>query len=384
MNDRRDTGTSDAALLRSIVRAAANAPSAHNTQPWEPRITAHGIELGVARGRTLPFGDPTGRDTLLALGAWTECAVVAADAAGRGLDVTVRPALADPSAIVAGRSDDVLAELRLRAAPDGATGAGDAAGPDDVAPAGGRSSAPLGNRLTFRGRMHADPGLLEGASFELPSWLRLVPISAKDLAHFSSLGTADVLTRPGVAEELAGWLRLAPMHPRYDVDGLTDRTMLLPIPLARLAAGVTRRRRLRNLSARAARRTSDLVRRLLLEVHLDAAGDDADAAHFVLVADANRLDLGRGMELTRVLNAPLGLPADRVFEAGRALLRVWLFVTRRGAAFAPHSEVLDSALAQGELQYRLGLDRRDVPLFVTSVGVPAVAEPPRSARRRVV
>lgn len=376
MNEHAPVDDADTALLRSIVRAAASAPSAHNTQPWAPRVVDGAIELGVAGARTLPFGDPTARDVLLALGAWTECAVLVAAAAGRHLEVDVLPAIALRDALVGGGAGEALVVLTLAGSAPAAT--------TDEGVASARARGALDRRLTYRGRMRADPALLEDAGAELPSWLRLVPVSGPDLAHVSSLGTADVLTRPGVAEELAAWLRLSPRHPRYDVDGLTDRTLVLPSVLARIASGVTRRRRLRDLSAGAVRRGSDVVRRLLLEVHLDAAGAAADAGHVAFVADANRLDLGQGVELTRILNSPLGLPADVVFEAGRVLLRVWLSATERGAAFAPHSEVLDSALAQGELQFRLGLGRRDVPLFVTSVGVPATAEPPRSARRRVV
>lgn len=347
--------------LRDIVAAASRAPSAHNTQPWDPRIRADAIDLGVATGRTLAVGDPTGRDTVLALGAWTEAAVAAARAEGRALDVATLPALADPAVIVRAERRDPVARLSL--------------GGDVPA-----RRAPLGKRLTYRGAVRRVPGFLDAASAVVPPWIRLVPISARDLRRMSALGTADTLTRPDVAEELAAWLRLSPEHPRYEVDGLSDRVLLLPPRLAALAAPLTRNRRLRDGAARVARIGGDLVRRALLEVPIQAAGEAADADHFALVVESDELDLGTGAALTRILNSPLGLPAETVFEAGRALLRVWLLAAERGIAFAPHSEVLDSALAQGELQYRLGLGRRAVPLFVASAGRP-MAVPPRSPRR---
>lgn len=372
-----ERNAADRALLERVTAEAACAPSAHNTQPWSPRIVdgpdgAPAIDLGVARGRTLPAGDPTGRDTLVSLGAWTEAAAIAAGAAGRALRVELLDTVDDPSVIVRAERDVPVVRLTL----------GDELPADGAADRAVRAGD-LRRRMTYRGEVDPAPGFLAEARRVVPDWIRLVPVDAADLRHFSSLGSADTWTRPGVVEELARWLRLSPRHPRHDVDGLSAETLLLPAPVAAVGALATRRRRLRDGVVGVSRVGGDLLRRLLLEIHLDAAGDASDDEHFVLVADANGLDLGRGLDLTRTLNSPLGLPAEAVFEAGRALMRVWLVAARSGVTFAPHSEVLDSSLAAGELQYRLGLARRDVPLFVTAVGRPRTATPPRSARRPV-
>ncbi|SDT00275.1 hypothetical protein [Microlunatus soli] len=373
--DRRTAGRSsgpDESLLAELITVAASAPSAHNTQPWDPRISAGGIELGVAEGRTLPVGDGTGRDTLLALGAWTEAAAIAARRAGRELIVDTLPTLGDPELIVSARRRDPVARLTLGGAPR----------PTDD-PARLLDADLLAARLTYRGPVRRADGFLTAAATVLPDWAGLVPITARDLNRMALLGTADTLTRPGAVEELASWLRLSPRHPQYAVDGLTDRVLRLPRPVAAVAAPFTRPDRPRRAAAWAARRGGDLLRRLLLEVPIEAAGDAADADHFTLVVRSNELAIGTGVELTRVLNSPLGLPPEVVFETGRVLLRVWLCAARMGAAFSPHSEVLDSALAQGELQHRLGLGRRTVPLFVASVGRPAERHPARSPRRRL-
>ena len=86
--------------LNRIIADAASAPSAHNTQPWSPRMIGDGeaVELRVARTRTLPASDPTGRDTLLGLGAWLEAFSVSAAAHRVDFDVELLPALADPEA----------------------------------------------------------------------------------------------------------------------------------------------------------------------------------------------------------------------------------------------------------------------------------------------
>ncbi|PPG43213.1 hypothetical protein [Pseudoclavibacter sp. RFBA6] len=411
--------------LNRIIADAASAPSAHNTQPWSPRMIGDGaaVELRVARKRTLPASDPTGRDTLLGLGAWLEAFSVSAAVHRVDFDVELLPALADPEAIVHARSDDPVLRIQLHQGRE-STGGGTGGGTDDgtgggagggtpnvrttaadrhdgstdapgsrLAPAGAASPASSGgpdpdrhllaSRKTVRSGLEPAKGLVIELASSLPDWLRLVPVDADDLRHFSSLGTADTVREPGVARELAHWLRLHPSHPRYDVDGLNDRVLGVPAVASRFASAFTRNRRLREAAVRVVTPVGELWRRALLEVPVSAAGEDAPAAAtaFALVADTKLLDIGSGAEVTRVLNSPLGLPPERVLEAGQALMRLWLLATARGAAFAPASEIIDSSLAQGELRYRLGLSRRDVPLFVTRVGVPRDPNPPRAPRR---
>ncbi|PPF43141.1 hypothetical protein C5B85_14390 [Pseudoclavibacter sp. AY1F1] len=409
--------------LNQIIADAASAPSAHNTQPWSPRMIGDGaaVELRVSRKRTLPASDPTGRDTLLGLGAWLEAFSVSAAAHGVDFEVEVLPALADPEAIVHARSDEPVLRIELREAGGGpgadsvdgamnvrasvgagvsATGTGthsqgtaaDTPG-SGSAPAGGAEPVPsagpdsdrqlLASRRTVRGDLAPAKGLVIELANALPAWLRLVPVDADDLRHFSALGTADTLREPAIARELAHWLRLHPSHPRYDVDGLNNKVLGVPALVSRLASAFTRKRRLREAAVRVVAPVGELWRRVLLEVPVSAAGEDAPAAAaaFVLVADTKLLDLGSGADATRVLNSPLGLSPERVLEAGQALMRLWLLASARGAAFSPASEIIDSSLAQGELRYRLGLSRRDVPLFITRVGVPKDPNPPRAPRR---
>ncbi|MGO2749535.1 MAG: hypothetical protein ACTIA6_05750 [Pseudoclavibacter sp.] len=369
--------------LNQIIADAASAPSAHNTQPWSPRMIGDGaaVELRVSRKRTLPASDPTGRDTLLGLGAWFEAFSVSAAEHGVDFELELLPALADPEVIVHARSDEPVMRIQLRDSAAAAEVEGEAAPASHSDPDSSRRM--LAARKTVRGGLEPAKGVVLELAGTLPEWLRLAPVDADDLRHFSSLGTADTLREPAIARELAHWLRLHPSHPRYDVDGLNNKVLGVPAVASRLVAPFTRNRRLREAAVRIVSPAGDLWRRLLLEVPVSAAGEDApaEATAFALVADTKLLDLGSGSEATRVLDSPLGLPPERVLEAGRTLMRLWLLATARGAAFAPASEVLDSSLAQGELRYRLGLSRRDVPLFVTRVGVPKDPNPPRAPRR---
>jgi|GEM_PF-2104254 len=425
---------SDADLVRAAedaVRTAARAPSAHNTQPWAPVIEPDGcVLLGVAPGRTLPAGDPTGRDTLLALGAWIEAYSIRMRELGHAIEVEPLPAIADPDVVVRAVKRDAVARIRVvagvddagssagsagataageagsrRTRPGHASGSSDSAGEtaagarDAIAPdaasgpasatgpsAPGRrpfSSRDLADRLTYRGELEPLGGFAEAAREALPSWMRLAPLEAPDRVHFSALGTADTLRHEEIARELLQWLRLSPAHPRFHVDGLDYRVLGIPEAAAVALAPLTRRRRLRDRCVRAAAPLLDVWRRVLLEVPVRPGEHPDVVTDFALVVEAGELELGEGVELTRVLNSPLGLPPELVLDAGRALLRLWLAASRMGAAFAPRSEVLDSSLAHGELRYRLGLARRDTVVFVASVGIPRVAEPPRSPRRAV-
>lgn len=73
--------------LNDIVRLARLAPSAHNTQPWEVHLEGNAVTISIARSRKLGAGDPTGRQTVIGLGIFTEAFIIAAGL--HGLDVTV-------------------------------------------------------------------------------------------------------------------------------------------------------------------------------------------------------------------------------------------------------------------------------------------------------
>lgn len=108
---------SDPGLVRDIVGAAVQAPSAHNAQPW--RFVAHGdvIELWADPSRALPVLDPHGRAAHLSCGAALLFARV--DAASKGLSgqTALLPDLSKPDHLAdltlgTGRVEPELATLR--------------------------------------------------------------------------------------------------------------------------------------------------------------------------------------------------------------------------------------------------------------------------------
>jgi hypothetical protein len=73
--------------MRFLVRFAILAPSSHNSQPWEFRVTSEGVEVFADRGRGLPAIDPDERELLMSVGAAITNFRVAA--AHFGFDTTV-------------------------------------------------------------------------------------------------------------------------------------------------------------------------------------------------------------------------------------------------------------------------------------------------------
>src|SRR6266496_1085366 len=73
--------------LHFLLQYAILAPSSHNAQPWQFRITAEGIEVLPDLSRHLPIVDPFDRELWMSIGAAITNLRVAA--AHFGFDTTV-------------------------------------------------------------------------------------------------------------------------------------------------------------------------------------------------------------------------------------------------------------------------------------------------------
>jgi hypothetical protein len=337
--------------LREREELFRRAPSAHNTQPWTVSYAADHVEVGWDPARSLPVADPTRRDLYLGVGAFVEaCLIVAADA---GLAVEVE---------VTGD------RVRLVGAADRYP---TAFGASDVAA-----------RRVARGRYA--PGQVPAAVLaELEPGLRHLP--TRDLAADLTAADRWMFGEPAVTAELRDWLRLSPRHPRYHLDGLTDRALALTRTEAVLLNG--------------ALRAYPMGRRLGLPALLAASGRGLlryDGSVLVLVGTAGPPDrptrtAGPPDRPTRTAGPPdrptrTAGPADRpvgggrepgvLIDAGRLLLRTWLTLARHGLAVHPLSQLIDCPVTAARLAGRVGGE----PLAVFRVGRP-LTEPVRSARR---
>lgn len=360
--------------LAAYIRIAGRSPSAHNTQPWSPRIVAPDtIEVAVVPGRTLPAGDPSFRDLILALGAWCESVAIAAAADARSIEVEPLEALGRLDRLpLDGPADPEDPVLRLRVR--------DAAGESPY------SVRDVLGRRVYRGEL--DP-LAWIPPTGLPEWLGIREVDAGAMRRLIRLGVAYTASRPSVAEELVRWLRLSPAHPDYERDGMTDRMLGIPRPLAALAAPFTRRSRLRDPAIAVGGALGRALESAERSVRLPQADSAAGPQHIVLVADARRL-AGTALahdsvvpSATQAMDSRIGAPEPAVLEAGRQLQRLWLHVHRLGGVVSPHSEIIDSPHAHGRLRRRLGLRRSEVALAVFTVGRPhgtRIDQVPRSPR----
>lgn len=342
------------ALRARWVAIAGCAPSAHNTQPWLPRLTASGVLLAVDRSRTLPEADPAYEDLHLSLGCWLEALAIAARASGWELRMRSTE----------GSGPDLTVECAFVPAD----------GPGDF------SVAELRARRVDRGRLAAAERALEPALAEAAVLVPGTVITAVPEPLFSALRTqasTHVLSSPEMAEETLRWLRLDPHDTASD--GLSAECLRLPRAvrvLAPLAGARTSPR-----TARLLARTQPLARTALTAV--DDLGTvpglrTLRSAAGRLHPPPTRIVLSTRADPVRpdspAASAEVGL------RQGRELLRLWLVLARHGLRVAVHSELKDCPDTRARLSGHLARrGQPDGPYAVFSVGR-SVSDPPRSRR----
>ncbi|GAB2639877.1 nitroreductase family protein [Nocardia goodfellowii] len=306
--------------VRALEPVFGRAPSAHNTQPWTLTYCDDHVTIGWDVGRTLPRSDSDARDLLLSLGAFVEgCLIACADS---GLAIAFEPERGDRRigrlvpAALRYETPYTIADLQRRTTHRGAYQPG-----------------PLNEKLRARVTGIANAS---GAELRLLSGDSVNPLVRQADRHL--FGT------PAVVAELRDWLRLTSHHPRYREDGLTAA-----------ALGLTR---FEARGLRVALAGYPVLRRLGLPRLLAAQGRfDCDGDLFVLVADP--LD-------------PIG--------AGRALLRIWLELSRHGHTTHPLSQLLDCSATRATLADLLGIGEPASLLHVARCGRPATLPAPSFRR----
>ncbi|WTW99261.1 hypothetical protein OG216_40585 [Streptomycetaceae bacterium NBC_01309] len=99
-----------------ILRAATSAPSKHNTQPWWFRWADDDLEVHIDPKRTLPLGDPTGREAHIACGAAAFAARLGYASLGLGTETDLLPQGAgDPLFVARVRVTDSAPDPRFEA-----------------------------------------------------------------------------------------------------------------------------------------------------------------------------------------------------------------------------------------------------------------------------
>lgn len=310
-------------LFRELVGAACLSPNVHNIQPTRWRLVdADTIALLLAPDRTLPVGDPTGRDAAASHGAAAEGMIIAASQHGLALS---------PSAPARGE----VARLCV-------TGA---AQPDPLAPW-------LTRRRTYRGafdkrRKAVARAVLDG--FERVDARVITDDTAiRDIAHLADQATMRSFRHIAFRQELTGWMRLSRRHRDWSRDGLNAQAMAMSPPVA-MAAGVVM-----------SRPVFEVLDRLRLAGPLtsEAATTASAAALITFVQDRD---------------------ADP-FQTGREWHRLWLELTARGLYGSPLTILGDDTQAAEDMADRLGMSPHQRVVTVLRMGWVAEDRLPAPAR----
>jgi nitroreductase len=308
-------------LTGELLRAAAAAPSMHNTQPWRFRVRHVGgtIELWADLERTLRLGDPHGRAAHIACGAALFNLRLAAAVAGLEPHLRLLPDPVQPRLLaeirLAGRHHATEGERELHAAV--------ARRQTNREPFSNKA-VPPGIRAEL-----AEAAGLEGAVLHFPGH-----DEAKRVLGLVADAERDLLADPGYRAELARWA-----GGQHDRDGIPD-SALGPRSLEGLAP-------VRDFTPG---RDQGPVRYAWFEEHPQLA----------------------------VLSVRRGGPVDWL-RAGQALQRVWLTATVRGIAVCPLTQPLETTDAW---QVRDPRSEIEEPQMILRIGY-GLPLPPGAPRRPV-
>jgi len=185
--------------VSTLLTAAGQAPSLHNSQPWRFRLRPHSIELHADLDRQLPAADPDGRELRLACGAALFNLRLALHALNIRPTVTIFPDTAQPALLATirhgGHKPPTPNQLRLLQA--------------------------IPNRRTNRRPFDdipvdpADQHALRQAALEEGSWLQVIdnPTQRHTLQQLATRAHHQQLADPAFLTELTRWTSTTPDRP---------------------------------------------------------------------------------------------------------------------------------------------------------------------------
>lgn len=197
--------------LLTLMKDARFAPSVHNTQPWKVKLSHTSLKVIIDDRYTLEEGDPTGRQTIISIGIFTEAIIVSAEARG----------------LITELVDFNNKEVIITFAEEMYTPTSEKTQQVEF----------LRRRSTDRSVYHkaAIPSqateLLTSVASEdgIKVWLREDEISIQRVAECTASGIGLALTSPGFRKELSQFL-IEPWSKRKR--GISVRSMYVPIPMA--------------------------------------------------------------------------------------------------------------------------------------------------------
>jgi nitroreductase len=226
-------------VLTDCVRAAATAPSLHNSQPWLFRVTPPAVDVFADPARRLPVVDPDGREHLISVGAAVFTLRVAVRRAGYDVRTELRPSEKDETLaarVIAGRPRQAgpATEALAAAIPHRHTNRhpfARVALPADAVDRLRAAAAAEGATLTLAGAPARDAIL--GLARAADRWLRDRPHYAEEIARW----TGRRARHDGVPEWAAGpWDALEIMPVRDFTELPREREPFEPYPTVMVLA----------------------------------------------------------------------------------------------------------------------------------------------------
>ena len=315
----------DQADFEAVVRRAALAPSAHNTQGARWVLRGGSILIGADPAAALPVGDPSGRDMGLSCGAAVEATVLALSALGYGATVQDEWQAEDHHTI-----KGLRLAARLHLTPGGVE--------DGLHPQ-------LERRFTFRGLFEPQVDLF---GWDRADAVLVTDASRRDwLAELNDTVSLQIMNDRAFRRELTSWMRLRRGHPRYAHDGLNREAMGM-----------------RTVEALAVPLALGPLWRLL-----GALGRTEG-----LVAEA---EATRTAPVIACFHRPCG---ESPVTSGRAYLRMCLEAASLGMAGWPMASLADDARSNAEICERLHLPEDRRLIQVIRIGRPTGTAPTRARR----
>ncbi len=319
--------------LRRVLLAMTSAPSAHNCQPWEFRIVGERrIEIGWNSRRALPAVDPDGHAIAFSLG----CAI---EAAASVADVEFQPS---------GQGNFHDADFCAGTLTIHALHASDYA----------RAFGVLGQRSTQRGNYLdvALPSDISDRCDQLVAGLGARAVVARldpgKVHSWALRGARQLFGRRAYVEELLDFMRLTQKEALANATGFTRDALALDL----ISAAALRCLRAMPWLWAAARRfgLSDLMSR-------SAVASIRHSAAFVLITSSDASLAGR-------------------INAGRAVMRVWLQLTREHLACQPIDFPISFEEGRNAMLAEFGLSNSERPIVLLRIGralKPSVTASPR-------
>lgn len=316
---------------RNILFLASLAPSGHNTQPWFVQYLEpyHWI-IGNDKSKWLPGVDPTQRETMLSIGAFTQNLEYAASNLGYQCKFTI---------LASNNQDEHVLSVKLTKATN----------------APKYNIEKIKQRRTIRSNYLSE--VLKKEDFDdliggEPDFFHWLPNTSKEHQYLNeqTIEANRIQSyRDPAQSELADWIRFSSKDAEKHGDGLTTASM----EIEGVSAWV-----LRNFYGK-----SNVMKKNFREQSIDTVHKQVtQSAGWVLITSKDNV-------------------VATLIDTGRRLQKLWLNIREKGIAIHPMTQILEETTTNAELNSSISI--KDPIQFILRTGYVKTYPQPVSLRRSV-